>query len=985
MMPPLLPISPARRRLTRVPLLFGALLLGPGAAVDAGAETLEVDPLLQPEQRLEATICGVIRLAPGAREGALQPGAPVSGVAVRLLEVDGDRVGVPVRWTLSDREGRFCLEGVPTGTLVLGAERIGLVSTEVRVQLEPEAVALGGIEILVATRALELPGLVVTAREVSRHGSGETGPGSRSRIDRPAIEHLQATSLADLLQLVPGQLAGNPTLASPGQSLLRQVPTTAEAARANALGTSILLDGAPISNNANLQTDVTILNAGPGSLPPFASVAGRGLDLRTFSPDEIEVLEVIRGIPSVRHGDLTTGLLSIETRIGARRPELRVRVNPTLLDLGWTAGWGDRPDRPGWNATATLTGSQDDPRQTLDNFYRGGVQLAWRTARDRASRSEAAVRLHAWRTLDERRRDPDDLRNQIERASRDQGVRLSTRGTVHPGTSGTPAWVLSWTGSASLTSQASRFQSLVGRSITPVTPATTDTTLVGLFGPSEYLNITTVDGRPIQLYGRFEFEWRGRPAAGLAPGEGRVATRVPPRWGGWRSRPVAGVEWRHEQNRGEGRQFDILTPPRQNYNVGDRPRSWREIPPLDMASIYAEQRMAGRLAGRSLDLQAGLRYDNVAPRGPFRGAFGTEVQPRANAALEVVPGVRLRVGAGRAAKAPPLAYLHPGPRYFDLINLNYFAPNPAERLLVITTRVVTPSNEGARSFTSTKREMGLDGARRGILFSVAAFTESTRGAYGWDRELVVFPVERFGIVEAPAGRPPTLTAEPIRVDTFYSAYDVPAATRDVASRGLEFSVDLPEWSRFRTSASLNGGWTRTRVQNRSQAINAGAFFFSSAPPARVGVYASDGTRGERLVTSLRLIHRAPEVGMVFSTLIQTLWRDRRQAEGVEALPRGFVDRAGILHPLTPEEARLPANADLVRPVSETFLAVEDPPALFLVNVRLSKTLPRGLEMALFVNNAPASRPLWENPRSGGFVQRNPPLFFGLEVVSRGLR
>jgi outer membrane receptor protein involved in Fe transport len=130
--------------------------------------------------------------------------------------------------------------------------------------------------------------------------------------------------------------------------LLRQAPTASsrdpgpgtDAERANALGTSLVLDGVPLSNNANLQTTLTILNSGPAALPQFASSAGRGLDLRQFAADNVESVEVIRGIPSARHGDLTAGAILVTSRAGAQRPELRVRANPLTFEASTVAGWG---------------------------------------------------------------------------------------------------------------------------------------------------------------------------------------------------------------------------------------------------------------------------------------------------------------------------------------------------------------------------------------------------------------------------------------------------------------------------------------------------------------------------------------------------------------------------------------------------------------------------------------------------------------------
>jgi hypothetical protein len=892
----------------------------------------------------EIRVCGVVR---DARDRA-----PVFGAAVRAIPQ------APV--TLSREDGTFCLEGLRPGTVRLGAERIGLMAQPAALELRAgDALE---IELLMAPRAIELPGIVVTSQSVD----WTIAPGTLQRIERAAVEHLQASSLADVLQLLPGQLATNPTLSGPRQSLLRQVPTTADAARANALGTSLVVDGVPWSNNANLQTDVTILNSGPGTLPPFASVAGRGVDLRTISPDEIESVEVIQGVPGVRFGDVTTGVIQVQTRIGARAPEVRLRANPNMLDVGITRGWGGVvPGSHGWGMTGNLAASQDDPRQTLDNFYRATTHLAWRSPRGLPGIPETSIRLQFWSTLDERRRDPDDLRNQIERESIDQGLRLTWDGGWSPERRTIPE--VHWNFSMTASRQEGRYQSLVGRSITPITPAVADTMMFGTYGPSEYLNVTTVQGRPRQGYGRVETLWRmtGRPVRSI---------RV-------------GGEWRHEENRGEGRQFDLATPPRQNYNVGDRPRSYRDTPPLQQVSLYAEAQAGGRLPHEigTLVLTPGLRVDRVGNSvHPFGGSADAVIQPRINLGLRLAGGWAVRAGAGRLATTPPLTFLHPGPRYFDLINLNYFSPNPEHRRLLMTTRVVEPEPLSARPFLSDKAEVGFEtpGAQRLGRGRITAFWERTTGAPGWDRELVLFPVDRFEVETPFPGGPPVIRPEPFRVDTFYSAYDRPSNTRNIWNQGIEFDIDLPEWPRLKTTALLSGAWTRTRATNTSQALNTGAFYFSSVPPQRVGVYRNDGQEGERLVTSLRLIHRAPEVGLVLSGLIQTLWMDRARRTDVDPFPLGYVDRTGVVTPLTPDAARSTAFQDLVRPVSEAYLAQDRPPPLWLLNLRLSKTLPAGMEASLFVNNVLASRPLHEDPRTLGFVRRNPPLFFGMELVSR---
>jgi len=899
-------------------------------------------------------LCGLVR---DADEGALLP-----GVLVRWEDQQG---GV-----LTDAQGRFCLPARQAGEHRLRVETMGFAPLERSVRIPAEG-PVPEMELSLARRALELPGIQVLAEE----GRGGGSSGSTSRIDRATIEHLQASSLADLFQLLPGQISTNPSLAGARQPLLRQLPTTAAAGRAAALGTALVVDGAPLSNAANLQTDLTILNAGPESPPPFSSTAGGAPDLRRISPDEIESLEVIRGVPSVRHGEVTAGAILLRTRIGAREPEVRTRLNPTLFDISGTAGWGDGVERSGWSATVVYTASQNDPRQPVEGYDRGTVNLAWRSPELAGGTLRNSLRLQAFRTLDERRRDPDDFRQQREQRALDRGVRATLSGEWEPERLNDRVR-FTWTASGSVEDQEGSYQSLVNRSISPIATAFSDTTMVAEYGPSEYLNRTTVHGRPIHAYARVEGEARG----GL---------------GGWRHRLRAGLEFRHDENRGDGRRFDLATPPRQNYSVGDRPRAYSDVPALQIISAYLEDRLSGSLLGREVELEAGLRFDNVNPRGPFSGQFGTELQPRGNLQIipapDALPALALRAGAGRLAKAPPLAYLFPGPRYFDLVNLNYYHPDAAQRLLILTTRVVEPSNEGARSFTTRKVEGGLSwrGARspaghplRGVDAHLTLFHERTRGAYGWDRALVSFPVERFQVLETPAGRPPVVAPDPARVDTFFTAYDVPAPTWAYDTRGLELTLDLPEWSAARTSLSLTGGWFRTRARNEAPTIDVWAFVGSSRPAERAGVYPSSGTRRERATTTLHLIHRVPEVGMVLTGSLQTVWWDRDRATGITPYPEGFVDRAARVTSLTPEEARSEAFRDLRRTLPETAGVEERRPPLPMLNLRLSKALPAGLELSFFLNNALSHRPLHERRRGTGFERRNPPLFFGAEVTGR---
>jgi hypothetical protein len=138
----------------------------------------------------------------------------------------------------------------------------------------------------------------------------------------------------------------------------------------------------------------------------------------------------------------------------------------------------------------------------------------------------------------------------------------------------------------------------------------------------------------------------------------------------------------------------------------------------------------------------------------------------------------------------------------------------------------------------------------------------------------------------------------------------------------------------------------------------------------------------RALTSVRLVHRAPPLGLLISLLWQTTWQDDDRPVGrTDGVPLGYVDRSGRITTLTASEATAPPFAALVRAVTPLEGRWERRPPLHLFNLRLTKTLPGRTQVALFANNALADRPLYQRQRQIGFERRNQPAFFGLELLA----
>ncbi|MDE7091116.1 MAG: TonB-dependent receptor, partial [Bacteroidales bacterium] len=198
--------------------------------------------------------------------------------------------------------------------------------------------------------------VVVTASESKRATS-------TSVIDRTAMRHLQPSSFSDLLELVPGGKASDPQMDQANLIHLREAGTTENI---SSLGVSFFVDGIAQNTDANLQYI-------PGSTSAVneTSTVNKGLDMRTISTDNIEKVEIIRGIPSVAYGNVSSGAVLIERK--ASETPFTARFKADKTSKLFSAGKGFRLDGHGHyilNADLNYLDSKIDPRNSVKNYTR---------------------------------------------------------------------------------------------------------------------------------------------------------------------------------------------------------------------------------------------------------------------------------------------------------------------------------------------------------------------------------------------------------------------------------------------------------------------------------------------------------------------------------------------------------------------------------------------------------------------------------------
>ncbi|MCM1502128.1 MAG: TonB-dependent receptor plug domain-containing protein [Bacteroidales bacterium] len=892
-------------------------------------------------------------------------------VKIRIVSADEPIVGAVAGFPdcgifgVSMDDGTLTLKNVPSGKWTLTAQLIGMLDYTAEIEVNKD---MAEVTVLMKESSFRLDDVVVTAT------SGAVGASTASSISRAAIDHLQATSLGDIMELLPGQLSSNPSLTSASKATIRQVSPDAM----NSLGTSIVVNGAPMSNNANLQVGNT---ATDGTLTTgFTSTAGSGIDLRQISVDNVESVDVIRGIPSVEYGDLTSGVIIVNRKAGVFPFQLRTKVNPTLVQASASKGFGLGKDNGAISADIDYASSLADERRPYQQYRRITANLLYSNTFKENIRTTVGADFYS--DLDAQKLDPSDVKYQRKRSSENIGFKLNSNVNWQLDKGFIKSLRFNLLGSWS--KQTGYTQEIRGNYGYMVTSAMKDGTVAAnVNGPvlDNAGNTLTNTDKPGYAAATnilpYEFLTKmntyGEPLNIFAKAMANMFTE----FHGIGNKIIAGAEWKTDVNFGRGKVFDPLMPP----SSGMRMRPFTDIPALNQFSLYAEDNISKTLWSRDLKVQIGLRFDMIQPG---REDCKMALSPRVNASFEIVPKtLTIRGGWGITAKAPPLVFLYPDKAYFDFVNFSNIGQagvDSDQTLSMITTKVYETSDQSLKLAKNNKSEIGLDLKIAGMKFALTAFREKLTNGYsfGLDRSCFhVFELKKYEGIER-EGTYPLLRYQ--GSSNVVLSYMKPLNNKVNDTHGVEFDFDFGQIRPIRTSFVLSGAYMKTDMYSTTES------YFQKSPDAGgtykdIGIYAAgDGSRYKRFSTNLRVIHNIPKIGFVVSVSLQTIWHDSQENLGTDNIrPVGYL-RADNLKYVELKEGD-PVSADIQKQILDNRLIVESYRPLFLCNLRVTKEIGEIFGFTFFLNNVFNTNPLEESRRNPGnyISSRNPSPFFGIEA------
>ena len=814
-------------------------------------------------------------------------------------------------WAVADSAGRFSITGVPASKTIVNVSCLGYVPWEREVQISRN---IDNFEIALSLDNLALESAVVTAQEDANSAT------TARTIDKTALDHVQVMNVSDISSLLPGGATSDNTLTTEKQFNIRG--GNSEGGNPT-FTTAVEVDGVRLSNNASFAYGST-------------SSAFKGVNTNSIASSNIESVEVITGVPSVEYGDMSSGVVKINTRRGQTPLTITMSTSPKTKQVSASKGFSlghskDGNSRGVINGSLEYTRSISEPMSPYTSYDRKQISLLWSNTYASGRHARFPLRISAGITGNlgglDNEADPDKQAGTFLK-QRDNSI----RGNIEAN------WLLSRPWITNLEIKASAvYGDKLQRENTSYHSAVSTTSLHSTergyimaepyspegsngavrIDPGVRFNVLCVDDKPFDAKVSVKANWAIN---------GSIAN----------NKVKYGAEWAVDKNFGIG-------PYTEEMATAPTFRQWRfcDVPAMHNVAAYIEDNFMLHTGGNSrLNLIAGLRWDNTIIPSSAYGATSS-LSPRFNAKYTLfTPATRrhnffkefsLRVSWGVAVKQPSFSVLYPTPSYMDI---NVFtstadAYNNVNRAYYVIPRTIE-YNPALIWQRNQQAEVGTDINLGGTRISLAGYYNKTLHIFSTesfyeklsyketlvsavqglpipatDRVYSVNPADGSIIVSDVTGAHSPITAEGIVRNRFISAYTEENEINPITRLGLEWIVDFARIKALNTTIRLDGSY----YQYKNLFIDETPYYPSASASydgslyKYVGYYygdntASNGKISKSVKTNLTITTNIPRVRMIISLKLESalLNYSRSLSERLDGSPRSYAlaDKTDLL-------------------------------------------------------------------------------------------
>ena len=888
----------------------------------------------------KATVEGVVRDSDGK---------PLSFATMFIAELG---TGVS-----TDLEGKFRFTGTKGTEYTLNVSYLNHVDKEVKVKAgSPEPLV-----IVLEEQSYELAEVVVMA-------DYKKNQGSTAVINQQALEHIQPTSVADVLSLIPGGLFRESSATGFNRISLRQSGSDDN----TSLGMAVVMDGIP-QDNDGFRASI------PGlSTDEYSDRLGmnRGIDLKTLSTDHIRKIEIVKGISSAKLGNLSSGVIQTTSKIGITPAQLRMKVDPLTKLIYLGKGFRISPKMGYLHTGIDYTSVYDDRRDPMSKYSRLTAQVTYNNSVDVGDKTLFLFfKLSEVYTLNQAKEDEltqdynESFRNKYSRTGASFKAQMYDLGKIVDN--------VEFIASADYTYDLIDRNRLVQTGTPLPSPlATEEGESEGIYLPSTYYSPFQIENKPLSLLTQLN-------------AESLFETRS------FRHKVIYGLSWKRTKNYGEGVMVDMTRPPYPGNNEYVRPVPNRSIPALSVGAAYAEEQLKHSNRWFDFELNAGVRFTQMFNLDTkYTELRKLQVEPRINAALsfniDLAGGKSLRnmfrFGFGQENKLPTLDYIYPDRVYKDMIVLNaYTKQDDPFNHLITYTKIYDVTNNSLRPNRNTKYEAGWDVEYEGYSLSLTFFKEHSDR--GFESVAEYSPVRYTRYVDPIDGQP-IVGRRPEKEDYVADPYatfvdmDIVRNSMKVEKKGLEYLLRFPKIIPLSTTVEINGAYYDTRYSSGAPLQYHPAFRDDDRPQPYVGIYRrQDITRQRIFNTHLWFNTNIPRYKMIFTTFFQFIWLNEEMRINGDEYPSAYFDTDGRMH--TVDDRILQSIKDGHTVWRHYHIYKEDfsetLPVSLTVNFKVTKEFSRMIRASFFVNNILDINPLYKN-RYNQNVRVWQKSFFGAEMT-----
>lgn len=793
----------------------------------------------------------------------------------------------------SDLEGKFTLENIPAGSFDLNISILGYEKKAFRVQVNGNK---DDLLFYLAEDNLLLNEVVVTAEKKTEDLT------TAYTIERAALDQLQVLNITEIAALLPGGQTSkkiNLAISRGGADRFALRSNDGSEMGLPSFGTVVEVDGVRISGNSQFIKEI------------------KGADTRNIASNNIESVEIISGVPSVEHGDLSNGMIRINSKKGKSPLNIELGTKPNTKSVAFDKGFDLGKKRGVFNASFEHTKSNSEIASPYTTYERNNLSLIYSKTFDTYRNNPLNFSLGFTGNIGgyNSEKDPDAFVDTYTK-ERDNVFRLNTKLDWLLNKS----WItkLEFSGTLSYSDLLTELKTnKSGSSSIPAIHSTEPGYYIGaLYDVNPNAEIILIpngywyqtrrdDSKPLVYTAKLKANWTRK--------FGKIINKF-----------MLGTDFNRTSNLGRGEYYTDM-----RYAPTWREYRYDEQPAVNNLAVFAENEISIILPERtSLRASIGLRGDLTHINNSEYGTVSS-LSPRVSAKYifwnrpgNTLSQMSLRAGFGDAVKLPASYILNPTPTYQDRRifspdatpdNTTYYAYNTTP-----STAVYNPDLKWQRS-----RLIELEfNARIGqVNISLIAYNNKTINPYSGatlytpysykltDKDALnnssipyanrSYAIDQnTGIVTVSdiTGSVPSEQLAYTEKKTFKSSnyyYNGDSFSK----RGLEWVINFGKIPSIRTSFQIDGSYNYYKGVATSLIANAPSLSQDMAdknPYKYIGLYegsssVANGSMSKKITNNLSISTHIPAIRTIISLRLEsTLYSYRQMLSESATGARGFV-------------------------------------------------------------------------------------------------